>query len=111
MRLAQMSHSLYETTLNSFGGDSAQRYLAEMYTLGKLRFPSLLVLQCLQVMWGLVNTGLARALLAQVCFTHSLCLFYLRVEFSCLCLSERVSPEGQAFLDLLPITPLPAAAS
>lgn len=73
-----------------------------MYTLGKPRFPSFLVLRCLQVMWGPVNTGLAQALLAQVCFTHSLCLLYLCVEFSCLWLSERVSPEGQVFLIYFP---------
>lgn len=52
MPSAQMSRSLYEIiapNATTFHGDSAQRYLVQMYMLGKLRFPSLLVLQCLQV--------------------------------------------------------------
>lgn len=74
---------LYEIAPNTatFHGESAQRCFVEMYKLGKLHFPSLLVLQCLRVTGGLVNTGLAQDLLAQGCFSHILCLFYLCVLF------------------------------
>lgn len=51
MDLAQTSLSLYEIAPNTatFHGESAQRHLVEMYKLGKLHFPSLLVFQCLRV--------------------------------------------------------------
>jgi len=71
--------------------------------------PSCLALQCLQVTvrsckYRLVSkpgTG----------FTHSLCLFYLRVLFLHLCLSESVSSREQVFLTFCFATAPPPASS